>query len=113
MKESPSLGVATQVVVEKGEIDDYELAEAENVKNKWGVNLKKRGSNKMGEEFIFVDRKTGATGELSRKKYVDMKFITPVTNGKDETLEEVEKDSMMYEEYIQDIRKVFGVKSAT
>jgi hypothetical protein len=113
MKESPSLGVATQVVVEKGEIDDYELAEAENVKNKWGVNLKKRESNKMGEEFIFVDRKTGATGELSRKKYVGMKFITPVTSGKVETLEEWEKDSMMYEEYIQDIRKVFGVKSAT
>ena len=113
MKESPNLGVATQVVVTKPEVDDYELAEAEKVKSKWGVNLKKREKNKTGEEFIFVDLKTGATGELSRKKYIDMKFITPVTNGKGETLEEGEKESMIYEKYIQNIRRVFGVKSAS
>jgi hypothetical protein len=47
---------------------------------------------------------------LSRKKYVDMKFITPVTA---ETIEESEKDTMKYEKYISDIRNVFGVKSAT
>jgi ubiquitin C len=114
MKESPNLGVATQVVVTKPEVDDYELAEAEKVKSKWGVNLKKREKNKTGEEFVFVDLKTGATGELSRKKYIDMKFITPVTNGKGETtLEEGEKESMIYENYIQSIRGIFGVKSAT
>jgi hypothetical protein len=113
MKESPNLGVATQVVVTKPEVDDYELAEAEKVKSKWGVNLKKREKNKTGEEFIFVDLKTGATGELSRKKYIDMKFITPVTNGKGETLEEGEKESMIYETYIQNIRRIFGVKSAS
>jgi ubiquitin C len=102
----PGLGVAAQVVVEKGKIDDYEMQEAEAVKNKWGVNLKKREENKKGEEFIFVDPKTGASGELSRKKYLDMKFITP-------TLEEREKNTMTYEKYILDIRTVFGVKSAT
>jgi hypothetical protein len=70
-----------------------------------GVNLKKREQNKKGEEFIFVDPKTGASGKLSRKKYLDMKFITP-------TLEEREKNDMTYEKYILNIRNVFGVKSA-
>jgi hypothetical protein len=37
----------------------------------------RREENKKGEESIFVNRKTGASGELSRKKYLDMKFITP------------------------------------
>jgi hypothetical protein len=113
MKESPNLGVATSIVVKKLEVDDYELAEAEKVKSKWGVNLKKREKNKTGEEFIFVDLKTGATGELSRKKYIDMKFITLASNGKGEILEEGEKESMIYEKYIQNIRRIFGVKSAS
>jgi hypothetical protein len=70
------------------------------------VNIKKREENKEGEEFIFVDPKTGASGELSRKKYLDMEFITP-------TLEEREKNDMTCEKYILDIRNnVFGVKSA-
>jgi hypothetical protein len=111
MKDSPALGVATQVVVTQVIVEDYEVEEA--VANKWGVNLKKREKNKKGEEFIFVDPKTGASGELSRKKYVDMKFITPVTTDKGETIEESEKDTMKYEKYISDIRNVFGVKSAT
>jgi hypothetical protein len=74
----------------KGKIDDCEMQEAEAVKIKWGVNLKKREQNKKGEGFIFVDLKTGASGELSRKKYLDIKFITP-------TLEEREKNDMTYE----------------
>jgi ubiquitin C len=110
MKDSPALGVATQVVVTQVIVEDYELENAGGVASKWGVNLKKREKNKKGEEFLFVDPKTGATGELSRKKYVDMKFITPVTA---ETIEESEKDTMKYEKYISDIRNVFGVKSAT
>jgi hypothetical protein len=102
----PSLGVATQVVIEKGIIDDYEMQEAEAVASKWGVSLKKREQNKKGEEFIFIDPKTGASGELSRKKYIDMNFITANIDGR-------EKNTMTYEKYIFDIRTVFGVKSAT
>ena len=113
MLDSPTLGVATQVVVEKLDVEDYELEEAEKVQNMWGVKLKKREKNKKGEELIFVDPKTGACGELSRKKCIELKVITPVKNGKHETLEEAEKDTMIYDKYITDIRQVFGVRSAT
>jgi len=110
---SPTLGIATQVVVTGMEVEDYELEEAEKVKSMWGVNLKKREKNKKGEEFLFVDPKTGACGELSRKKYVDNKFITPVPDRKGgETLEEREEDTMVYDRYVKDIRNAFGVSSA-
>jgi hypothetical protein len=112
MKDSPSLGVATQVVVQKLDIEDITLEEAEKVKSMWGVNLKKREKNKKGEEFIFVDPKTGACGELSRKKCVDIGFITVVTSGKDETLAQRETDTMLYDKYVFDIRQIFGIKSA-
>ena len=111
MMASPKLGLATQVVVEKNEVEDYDLEEAEKVKSMWGVNLKKREKNKKGEELIFVDPKTGACGELSRKKYIDMNFITPV-DGKEDTIAEAEKDTMTYEKYIAEMRTVFGIRSA-
>jgi len=113
MLSSPTLGVATQLVVKSTEVDDYQLGEAEKVKNMWGVNLKHREKNKKGEEFIFVDPKTGAVGELSRTKYVEMKFITPlVSDDSDETLEEREKDHVVYDKYVAEIRNVFGIKLA-
>jgi hypothetical protein len=113
MMGSPRLGFATQVVVEKNEVDDYDLQEAENVKAKWGVHLKKRAKNKKGEEFIFVDPKTGACGELLRQKYIDMKFITVVDIGKGgETLANAEKETMKYDKYISTMRGIFGVSSA-
>lgn len=112
MMGSPRLGFATQVVVEKNEVEDYELGEAEKVKNMWGVNLKKREKNKKGEELIFVDPKTGACGELSRKKMLDMEFITPIDTGKGESLAEAETDTMQYDKYIIALRGVFGVSVA-
>jgi len=111
MKDSKHLGFSNQVVVAKEDVEDYEMLEAEKVKNMWGVNLKKRERNKKGEEFVFVDLKTGACGELARKKYVDMNFITPVKDDKGmDTLEEREKDFMAYDKYISELRRVFGVK---
>jgi hypothetical protein len=113
MKDCPMLGFSPQVVVAKDDIEDYEMAEAEKVSSVWGVKLKKRERNQKGEEFFFIDVKTGAAGELSRKKYLEMNFITPtVEKGKD-TLAEAEKDTMKYDKYILDMRKIFGVKSAT
>ena len=109
---SPKLGFAPQVVVEKQDVEDYDIAEAEQVKSMWGVSLKKREKNKKGEELIFIDPKTGACGELSRKKYLDMQFITPVTTAKGPSLAQAESDTMKYDRYIHDIRAVFGVKSA-
>ena len=111
MMRSPNLGFSPHMVISKEDIEEYEMAEAEKVKNMWGVNLKKRERNKKGEEFLFFDLKTGASGELSRKKYIDMNFITPVTdkgNGT-ETLEEQEKDSVLYDRYIAELRRMFGV----
>ena len=112
LKGSPKLGFAPQVVVEKMDIEDYEIEEAENVKNLWGVSLKKVEKNKKGEEFIFIDPKTGACGELSRKKYLEMGFITEESTQKGLTLVQAETDTMNYDRYIHDIRAVFGVKSA-
>ena len=112
--ESQTLGVNPQIVVKGLEVEDYEIAEKEEVKNKWGVQLKKRTKNKAGEEFIFIDSKTGACGELSRKKYLEMKFITPVPDKKGgETLAQREKDTMKYEQHVLSIRSHFGIKSAS
>ena len=111
MKNSPTLGFSPQVVVAKEDVEDYEMAEAEKVKNMWGVNLKKRERNKKGQEFLFFDPKTGACGELTRKKYLDSGFITVVTDDKGkETLAERETDGMQYDRYILELRKIFGVK---
>jgi hypothetical protein len=113
MKSSPKLGVATQVVVQAVQVEDYDLEEAEKVKSKWGVSLKKREKNIKGEEFIFVDVKTGASGELSRKKYVDMGFITPIITDKGESLAEGEADTQLYDKYVNHIRSIFGVQLVT
>jgi hypothetical protein len=111
MKESPTLGVAPQVVVQKGEVEDYELEEAEAVKSMWGVKLKKREKNKKGEEFIFVDPKTGATGELSRQQCIDKGFLTIISDGKGgETLKEKETETMAYDKYVYHIRHVFDIE---
>ena len=51
--------------------DDIELHDAETVQKMWGVQLKKRVKNPRGEEFLFVDPRTRAIGELSRKKVLE------------------------------------------
>lgn len=112
MLDSPNLGVKPQIVIEKHDVEDYDLAEAENVKSKWGVQLKKTAKNTKGEELIFVDIKTGAFGLLDRKKFMDQKFITPVGSGKDATLKEAETQTRVYDRYVHSIRTIFGIKSA-
>lgn len=113
MLKAPKLGIATQVVVTNVEVEDYDLEEAEAVKNKWGVTLKKREKNKAGEELIFVDPKSGSTGELSRKKFISENLITPVSTGNDETIKEAEKDTQMYDQYVGFVRQVYGIFSAS
>lgn len=108
---SPNLGVKPQIVVEKIEVEDYDLEEAENVKNKWGVQLRKTQKNRRGSEFFFVDIKTGHVGVLDRMSMIDKKFITPLGFGKSETLEEGEKDAQRYDRYVKEIRKIFHVAS--
>mmetsp|Transcript_14773 Transcript_14773/g.27992 ORF Transcript_14773/g.27992 Transcript_14773/m.27992 type:complete len:552 (-) Transcript_14773:60-1715(-) len=83
MTTHPKLGIAK--VAEK-QAKDYqdglELQEAENVKSMWGVQLKKREKNAKGEELLFVDLRTSAIGELSRKKCIELRGMTI---GKSET----------------------------
>jgi len=73
----PKLGI-TKVAEKQAQDyqDGLELQEAENVKSKWGVTLKKREKNAKGEELMFVDLRTGALGELSRKKILEMGAMT-------------------------------------
>jgi NADPH2:quinone reductase len=79
----PTLGIVK--VVEK-QWQDYqdglEMQEAENVKNLWGVKLKKRETNAKGEELLFVDPRSGALGEVSRKVCVASGIMT-IEKGED------------------------------
>jgi hypothetical protein len=112
LKDHPDLGIATQIVVQKTEVGEVNMAEAEKVAGMWGVSLKKRAKKKKGEYFVFVDPTTGATGELDRKKCIDIGFITPKMNedlGK-ESLEEAETHNIEYDKLISEIRRVFGIK---
>lgn len=108
---SPNLGVKAQIVVEKMEVEDYDVAGAEDVKSKWGVQLKKTQKNKRGSEFIFVDIKTDNVGLLDRSAMVERGFIHPIGVGKGETLLEGEKDAQCYDRYVKEIRRIFRVAS--
>jgi len=125
MLESKNLNVKPQIVIEKLEVDDYEIDGAADVKNMWGVQLKKRSKQRRGEEIFFVDLKTTHIGVLNRKKLMDMEFITviPMENVGDaggvrrskdelETLQEGEKDMQKYDYYVREIRNIFGIAYA-
>jgi len=121
MMSSPNLKVKPQIVIQKMKIEDYEIDGADDVKNMWGVSLKKAGRKKRSTEIFFVDLMTKAVGFLDRKKLLDTGFITVVKaidpsvlgdNKKDsneETLEQAEKDQQTYDMFVYEIRKIFGI----
>jgi hypothetical protein len=112
MLDSPRLGVKPHIVIEKIDVEEYDVQEAEAVKGKWGVQLKKTQKNKRGNELLFVDIKHGVFGFLDRKKMEnEVKVITPVGTGKEATLEEAEKDAQKYDKFVKEIRTIFGVAS--
>jgi Ubiquitin family len=112
MLEAPKLGVKPRVVVEKIDVEDYDLEEAEAVKSKWGVQLKKTQKNTRGSELLFVDIKHGTFGFLDRKKMEEeIKLVTPVGQGKDATIQEAEKDAQKYDNFVKAIRTIFGIAS--
>jgi hypothetical protein len=90
------------------DVEDYDVQEAEAVKNKWGVSLKKTAKNKRGDEFIFVDLKTESVGYLDRTRLTKMGFIKPVGN----SLEQTEKDQQRYDFFVREIRGIFRISSA-
>jgi hypothetical protein len=117
MLESPNLKVKPALVIEKMKIEDYEIDGAKDVKNMWGVQLKKTSKTKRGTEIFFVDLHTKSIGLLDRKKLLDMEFITVVqitdnNNKLLETLEEGEKDQQKYDYYVRGIRTIFGIAYA-
>ena len=75
--QSKTLQIVKQVDKQATDFEGgLDISEAENVKNMWGVSLKKREKNKEGEEFMFVDARFGCVGELSRKKSLEKGIIT-------------------------------------
>lgn len=111
MLDSPNLGVKPRIVVEKIDVEDYDLEEAAAVKSKWGVQLKKTQKNQRGSELLFVDAKYSAVGFLDRQKMMEIKLVTPSGHGKDATLQEAENDAQQYDKFVKEIRTVFGVAS--
>jgi len=119
MMESPNLKVKPQLVVQKLELEEYEIDKelANDVKNMWGVSLKKTGHERRMTEIFFVDLKTQAMGFLNRSKLLEKNFITVVkatgiTRDKKQeemTLEQAEKDQQKYDFYVFEIRKIFGI----
>ncbi len=119
MMSSPNLKVKPQLVVQKLELEEYEIDKelAHDVKNMWGVELKKTGHERRMTEIFFVDLKTQAVGFLNRSQLLEKNFITVVKatsfrrdNKQEEmTLEQAEKDQQKYDFYVFEIRKIFGI----
>ena len=119
MMSCPNLNVKPQLVIQKLELEDYDIdAElAQDVKNMWGVELKKTGHKQRPTEILFVDLKTQAVGFLNRNKLLEKEIITVVKatrvarNNKEEemTLEQAESDQQKYDFYVFEIRKIFGI----
>ena len=113
LKSHPTLGVATQLVVTSmvNDLDEVKLTDADKVANLWGVALKKRPKNKKGEELIFIDPKSGATGELARKTILSKGVLNEFTNEFNKlSLKEAETGAEAREEIIVKIREVFNIK---
>ena len=105
LKEHPSLGLGENNAVE--EEDGPGLAEAEKIKDIWGVQLKKRTKNKKGEEFLLVDEKTNAICEVSRFSSIEKGAITvdKDENGKQRILEAV-NDQEVKEDLLEVVKQV-------
>ena len=119
MMSSPNLGVKPQIVIQKMEVEDYDIDKelAHDVKNMWGVELKKVGKNQRMSEIFFVDLKTKAVGFLTRQKLLESNFIKVVKANNvyrdnkqaEMTLEQAETDQQKYDFYVFEIRKIFGI----
>lgn len=78
IRESPKLGLGFGIKNNNYENELVDVHQAEKIKNMWGVTLRKTPKNKKGEEFVFVDKKNGAFGEISRKQCLETEMIHEV-----------------------------------
>jgi hypothetical protein len=94
--------------------DEEVIVDSAKIANMWGVKLRKSPKNAKGEEFIFVDQKTSAFGEISRKNCVEKELIT-VLKGNDEKdyLGESEADFQERAGLVEQIRDLLelGIKA--
>lgn len=95
--------------------EGLQLQEAENIKNLWGVSLKKRDKNKEGEELIFVDPRNETIGEIARKTFIEKGCMTIVPAKADgSTLERVEEamadDDSEKDDLIAAVRKALNLQ---
>ena len=107
----PKLGI---VKVAEKQVCDYEdgldMEEAEKVKSMWGVQLKKRVKNAEGEELLFVDLRTSAVGELSRKKCVELgAFAIGKDSEGHEIVEEAVTDANQRDDLVTSLRQALKI----
>jgi hypothetical protein len=87
--------------------DEEVIVDSAKLANMWGVKLRKTPKNAKGEEFIFVDQRTSAFGEISRKNCIEKELIT-VLKGDDEKpyLGESEADYQERAGLVEQIREL-------
>jgi NADPH:quinone reductase-like Zn-dependent oxidoreductase len=86
--------------------DGIDMQEAENVKNLWGVQLKKREKNIKGEELLFVDPRLQVIGEFSRNNFIKKGGMTVIKDDEgDETIEEAITNVTERDEVVQIVRQ--------
>jgi hypothetical protein len=73
---NPRLGVGFGNRLNTYDEEGVDVSEMEKIKNMWGVKLKKTPKNEKGEELVFLDQKTCAFGELSRRTFMEKELLT-------------------------------------
>lgn len=85
--------------------DGLEMQEAVNVKNLWGVELKKRSKNVKGEELLFLDAGSDALGEVSRKTCISAGlFVSESDEQGEESIKGAVKDLVERDKLVQLVR---------
>ena len=85
--------------------DGLEMQEAVNVKNLWGVELKKRSKNVKGEELLFLDAGSDALGEVSRKTWISAGlFVLESDEQGEESIKGAVKDLVERDKLVQLVR---------
>ena len=115
LKNHPTLGVATRLVIQKThdmETECYELGEKEAVANLWGVSLRSSiQKKKKNEELFFFDPETNAVGEIDRNRALKQNCITETMNEYNKlTIEQAVNDVDEWEAIIGKIRKIMGIR---
>lgn len=86
--------------------DGIDMQEAENVKNLWGVQLKKREKNAKGEELLFVDPRLQVMGECLRKQFIEKGGMTVIKDDEgNDIIEEAVTDVAERDDVVQIVRQ--------